>query len=192
MSDPSTTTPFKTPRKQPALKTGRRTEDEMKQFYVWLTENEFKVDRGFLPHLVKIMGMEDVGGYSKKDFQKEPKAGLKRVPPFFFSSFLFLFFFFFFRKKNDRLIYFFFFSFFLFPANLWKTLFRVLPWSTRASCFTFIFSTIITRTAFISNSRSGRDRQGFKQHQFLLWFRAANLFFLNPTTTTSSWVHHCL
>lgn len=69
----------KTPQRVAAPRPGRKTDGEMAGFYSWLSANEFKPDGGFIPHLVKIVGGTDVGGYSRKDFQKEPKAGMKLV-----------------------------------------------------------------------------------------------------------------
>ena len=101
------TTATKTPRKRPATSSGR-SEADLQRFKLWLEENSFKSNGGFLPHLRKIMGNPDLPTYSKASFHKQPKDGYKLVMWFALalSSFHFPF-------RPLKKIFFFF-----FPGNL--------------------------------------------------------------------------
>ena len=75
------TTATKTPRKRPATSSGR-SEADLQRFKLWLEENSFKSNGGFLPHLRKMMDNPDLPTYSKASFYKQPKEGYKLVMRF--------------------------------------------------------------------------------------------------------------
>ena len=71
----------KIPRKRPTAPSGR-SEADLARFRLWLEENSFKSNGGFLPHQRKIMGNPDLPTYPKASFHKQPKDGYKLVMRF--------------------------------------------------------------------------------------------------------------
>ena len=101
---PNTAT--KTPRKRPPISSGR-SEADLARFRLWLEENSFESNGGFLPHLRKIMDNPDLPTYSKASFHKQPKGWLQAGDALCSGSFFFSF------SSSTVKIFFFF-----FPGNL--------------------------------------------------------------------------